>query len=172
MGRTSPDVDRCLPVPQLPHVVVAGGRPVDRGVDVEPAEEDVARRLHQALALDDALPVVRPRRRPFGPLEHRRLGLLDLEEQRIVRVSPEQQHDPAARADAADAHDLAREIDVAVSLQQLAAIAQQRLLVLRQGGLQRRLDGGRRSPVCHEIGDRLDERRIGDDARLPVDQPA
>ena len=49
--------------------------------------------------------------------------LLELQEQRILVVAAEQQHDPGARADAADADDLAGRVHVAEALQQLAAIA-------------------------------------------------
>jgi hypothetical protein len=41
-------------------------------------------------------------------LQHRRRGLLELQEQRVAIVVPEHQHDPCARADAADADHLAR----------------------------------------------------------------
>ena len=52
------DVDRALSVPKLAHVEVA--RPtVEIALGATPAEEDVARRLHQPLALDHALAVVR-----------------------------------------------------------------------------------------------------------------
>jgi len=45
---------------------------------------------------------------PFAQkrLEYRRLRLLELQKQRIVVVAAEQQDDPRARANAADAHDL------------------------------------------------------------------
>ena len=58
-------------------------------------------------------------------LEHGRLGLLELQEQRVVAVAAEQQHDPRAGADAADADDLARRVDVAEALEQAAAVARQ-----------------------------------------------
>ena len=52
-------------------------------------------------------------------LEHRRLRLLDLQEERVVVVAAEQQHDPAPRADAADADDLAGEVDDPELLEQV-----------------------------------------------------
>ena len=64
-----------------------------------------ARPGHAAVALEDG----RPR-------------LLDLEEQRVVLVTPEQQHDQAAGADAADADDLVRDVDHAEPLEQVPAI--------------------------------------------------
>ena len=93
---------------------------------MQPAEEDVARRLHQPLALDDALAVVRVLALAEVRLEHRRLRLLDLEEERVVVVPAEQQDDPAAGADAADADDLAGDVDQPELLEQVAAVALQR----------------------------------------------
>ena len=58
-------------------------------------------------------------------LEHRRLRLLELEEQRIALVAAEHEHDPGARADAAHADDLARRVDVAVALEQPPAVGGQ-----------------------------------------------
>ena len=43
--------------------------------------------------------------------------------QRVLVVAAEQQDDPRARADAADADDLARRVDVAEALEQAAAVA-------------------------------------------------
>ena len=51
-------------------------------------------------------------------LEHRALGLLHLQEERVLSVAAEHQRDPGARADASDAHDLAREVDEAELLEQ------------------------------------------------------
>ena len=56
-------------------------------------------------------------------LEHRGLRLLDLQEEGVVVVAAEQQHDPGARADAADADDLAGGVDVAEALEQPPAVA-------------------------------------------------
>src|SRR5262245_36017522 len=74
-----------LPVPELAHVEVAR-HAVDALVGVEPAEEDVARRLHQPLALDDALAAVRERARAQERLEDGRARLLDLEEEWVGLV--------------------------------------------------------------------------------------
>ena len=63
-------------------------------------------------------------------LEHGGLSLLDLQEQRIAPVAAEQQHDPGARADAADADHLARDVDQPELLQQLAAVEVQRRAVV------------------------------------------
>ena len=104
------EVDGALPVPELPAVVVALVA-VEPGRSV-PTEEDVARGLHQSLAFDYALAAVLELAPAEVGLQHRILGLLDLEEQWIVGVASEHQDDPAARADAADADHLAREVDV------------------------------------------------------------
>ena len=47
-------------------------------------------------------------------LEHGGFRLLELEEERVVLVAAEQEQDPGARTDAADADDLAGGVDVAV----------------------------------------------------------
>ena len=66
--------------------------------------------LHQPLAGDDPLAVVFELAGAKEILEHRRLGLLHLQKQRILPVTPDQQRDPRARADAADPDHLASEI--------------------------------------------------------------
>src|SRR3954462_2244681 len=87
------DFRRGLAVPQLPHVeaallvVDASGR--------HPAEEDVARRLHQPLPLDHPAAVVAVGARAGVGLQHRRLRFLRLQEEWIVGVFAEQQHDPS-----------------------------------------------------------------------------
>ena len=53
-------------------------------------------------------------------LEHRRLGLLELQEQRIGVVAAEHEHDPGARSHAAHPDDLPGGIDVAEPLEQAA----------------------------------------------------
>ena len=70
--------------------------------------------LHEALALDDAPAVVLVGARAEHRLEDGLLRLLELQEQRVVAVAAEQQHDPRPGADAADPDDLARRVDVAV----------------------------------------------------------
>ena len=69
-----------------------------------------------------ALAVVLELARTEELLEHRRLGLLHLQEQRIPAVAPQHQRDPGARADAADAHHLAREVDEPELLEQQLAL--------------------------------------------------
>ena len=115
------DEGGALRVPELADVEVA--LDVVDAFDADEAEHDVARGLGQALALDDALAVVCELALAEERLEHRRLRLLELEEERVVVVAAEQQHDARPRADAADADDLARGVDVAVALEQAAAVA-------------------------------------------------
>ena len=114
-----------LPVLELAPVEVAV-LAVDAGLDVQPAEEDVAGGLHQPLAGDHPLTVVLELARAEELLEHRCLGLLQLQEQRILAVAAEQQRDPGAGADAAHADDLAREVGQPELLEQHAPVVLER----------------------------------------------
>src|SRR5580693_1294377 len=100
-----PDIERELPVPELPDIEVAL-LPIQPG-HVLPAEEDVTGRLHQALPVDHALALVAVLAGPGVGTEHRVLRLLDLQEERIGVVPAEQQNDPAPGPDAAHADHLA-----------------------------------------------------------------
>src|SRR3954452_13351403 len=111
------DVRRDLPVPELAAVEVALPA-VETFVDPHPAEHDVARGLHQALALHDALTLVLVAARAGERLEHRGLRLLELEEQRILIVTAQEQDDPRPRANAAHTDDLAGEVPVPERLRQ------------------------------------------------------
>ncbi len=116
-------IRRALPVPQLAHVEVAC-LPVDpRGA--QPAEHDVAGGLHQPLALHHAAAVVGELALAQERLQHRGLRLLALQEQRVLVVAAQHQHHPRARAHAAHPHHFARQVHVAVVLQQLLAVALQ-----------------------------------------------
>jgi hypothetical protein len=71
--------------------------------------------LHQPLPLDDPaahVAVLAPAREW---LEHGRLRLLAPEEERLVLIGADEQHDPGACTDASDAHDLAGEVRVVVA---------------------------------------------------------
>ncbi len=100
-------------------------------------------------------------------LQHRGLRLLGLQEQRIVGVAPGEQHDPGARAHAADADDLAGESPEPVQVEE-------RLAVVRQAGAvaaQRRLDGVRVLPalgVAEQFLRGHQERRLAAQARDAV----
>ena len=65
-------------------------------------------------------------------LEDRGRRLLDLQEKRILVVTPLQQYDERACADAADADDLARDVDQLKVLEQVPAVGLQRRAVLAE----------------------------------------
>jgi hypothetical protein len=90
-------VDASLAVAELAHLEAA---PFHR----RPAEQDVADRLHPALAEDDPLPFVVGVRRVQVRRERRPAGLLDLQHQRLVAVAV-QQHHVGAQAHAAQPDD-------------------------------------------------------------------
>ena len=141
--------------------------PVD-AVGPDPAEHDVAGRLHEPLTLDDPLAVVGVLALAQEGLQHRRLGLLGLQEQRVAVVVAEHQHDPGAGADAAHADHLAGGVHVAEALQQVPVVACQRAAVGAQHVVHRVLDlvvlAGRQ-----QVLDRDDQWRIADELRPPVD---
>ena len=117
-GRVRHDIDVCraLRVPQLTDIEVSG-----LAIDPfypDPAEEDVAGRLHQSLALDDSPTVVVELALPDETLEHRRLGLLGLQEQGVLAITAGEQEDPGPGADAADTDHLAGEVDQLEALEQ------------------------------------------------------
>src|SRR3954454_12367930 len=104
------DVGGGLLVPELADVEVALAAVGSLGAD--PAEEDVAPRLHQPLSLDHPLALVLERAALRERLEYRALSLLDLEEEGILGRAPEQEDYPGAGADAPHADDLARQVHV------------------------------------------------------------
>ena len=71
-----------------------------------PAEKDVARRLEPTLPGDDPLAVTGPAARSQVALVDRGLGLLDLEEERVVVGRAHEQRDERAEPDAAHADHL------------------------------------------------------------------
>lgn len=94
-----------LPIAQLAYVEVPA-LPVEP-LDPLPAQEDVSRGLHQALARHHPLALVPVRTRPRVRGEYRGVRLLGLEEERIPAVPAQQEEDPAAGPDAAHTDDLA-----------------------------------------------------------------
>src|SRR5436305_537320 len=99
---------------------------------MEPPEEDVACRLHQALPGDNPLPVVRESARPEELLEYGRLRLLHLQEQRILTVAAKQQGNPGLRSDAPDSDDLACEVDQMELVNQNPPVVVERFAVCAQ----------------------------------------
>jgi hypothetical protein len=73
-----------------------------------------------------------------------------------------------ARADAADAHDLARGVDIAVALEHPVAVSRQRAAVVAHDRVHR---GVETIGVIHtgQLFDRDDQRRVVDDPRPSVD---
>ncbi len=109
------DIGRPLHVAQLPAVEVAPGG------SGRPAEEDVARGLHAALARDHPVPFVIVSVVREVALQDGRHGFLDLQEERVVGIAPEEQHDEAAGPHASDADDLAGRVGEPEAIQQEAA---------------------------------------------------
>ncbi len=118
------DLRRAFGVPELADVEVPLYA-VDRD-DPLPPEHDVGRGLHHPLPLDDALPVLLELALAEKRLEHGRLCLLELEEERIGSVPADHEQDPRAGTDAADTDDLAGGMHVSIALEQLAPVARQR----------------------------------------------
>ena len=110
------DVRGALPVPQLPDVEVADcpSSPVTR---CQPRKMSLAACIRRWPATTRC-PWLRVLALAEEPLQHRLLGLLGLQEQRVAAVAAEHQHDPGAGADAADADDLAGRVDVVEVLEQ------------------------------------------------------
>ena len=159
-------VSASFPVLELAHVVVAGH--AVEPLDALPAQEDVSRALHQPLPRYYAFAVV-----PVGALgqealEHRGLRLLDLQEQRVVMVAAQHQHDVAAGPDAAHAHHLVGRVDVAVLLDGVV-LAPERAPVRAEQLLDERVGVLPFRPRSDQVLDRDDDRRIGDDAQFAVD---
>ena len=115
-------VDRCLPVPQLTDVEVvllsrrAPGCAASRGIRRTPPDPCAGRGRRARRGS-------RTRSLPRCGLQHRRLRLLHLQDRAGpgAATAREQQH-PRARADASDADDLARDVDVLVRAEQVAPV--------------------------------------------------
>src|SRR5918994_2135550 len=158
VGRHAPDVGRALHILELAPVEVAPFRAA------KPAEEDVARGLHQPLSGHDAVSVVFVGVCRNVALKHRGSRLLDLEEQGVVLVATFEQYYVGPGAHAADANDLPRRVHEVVPLEQVATIFLQGALVALQDGV----DLG---PDLVPFGDTNKERRIVDYHAAPIDDP-
>src|SRR5215207_6952216 len=120
---------RALHVSQLAPVEVASRWAA------EPAEEDVARGLHEPLAGNDALSLVLVGTRRKVALKYRSSRLLDLEEQGVILVAALEQRDVGPGAHAANPNDLPCCIHKAVPVEQVAPIVLQGTLVGLQDGV-------------------------------------
>src|SRR5437588_11210177 len=87
-----------------------------------PAQEHVAHSLVQALPADDALAVLRELTFTQIRLEHRRLRLLHLQDERVLPATADKQQHPGTCADTSDTHDLAGHLDETVGLEQVAPV--------------------------------------------------
>src|SRR5829696_4032943 len=120
---------RALHVSQLAPVKVASRRAA------EPAEEDVARGLHEPLAGNDALSLVLVGTRRKWALKYRSSSLLDLEEQGVILVAALEQHHVGPCTHTTDPHNLPRRVHKAVPVEQVATIFLQGTLVALEDGV-------------------------------------
>src|SRR5262249_21555820 len=111
------------------------------------------------LARDAAPALTRYATGPDERLEHRRAGLLQLQEERVTLVPPEQEVDPAARTDTADADDLAGDVDAVELVEQRPAVGWERPAIARERGVDQLV-----RPVGPDLGQRHEGRRLGTDA--------
>src|SRR5215213_6887466 len=158
VGRHALAVSRAFHVFHLAPVEVASCRAA------KPAEEDVARGLHQPLAGHDAVPVVLVGAGLDVALQYRGTGLLDLEEQGVILVAPFKQYYEGPGAHTSDPHDLPRCVHKAVPVEQVATIFLQGALVALQNGVD----------LCPDLvflGDTHQERRIVFYNPAPIDDP-
>ena len=135
---------------------------------MRPAEEWATGGLHPPLPVDHPLPAVGVLAFGEVSLEHRPLGLLDLEHERVGVVSADKQPDPGPGADAADADDLAGDVHEPVLVEQIASLSCQG----RPVHLHHAPDLVRdRAPplVSDEFLDRDDQRRVADKPPLALD---
>src|SRR5262245_28933747 len=119
-----------LRITQLPHIKVP--RRTER--IGHPAKKDITGGLHDSLANYDALAVMKERAPPCVRLQHRRPGLLELQEQGIA-VTGHEERDAAKQPDASDADHFVCLIDQFVSIDKDAAFDGK-----RSGVVGRRLD--------------------------------
>ena len=151
---------------QLAHVVVA--REGIRANGAQPAQQDVAARLHQPLPGKHPLRGIGIRAWLQVALEHGALGLFDLQQEGILVVSPEQQHYPGTGADAANPDDLAGHAGVGEASDERASAHVQAPHVPVD-------EVAHLFVVCASLGltekllDRDEQRRIAGQAATPVD---
>ncbi len=160
-------VDRCgvLPVPELAEVVIGWATVGFRLRVARPAEEDVARGLHELLAFDHTPTRVLELARTEVRLEDRRRGFLELQEQGFA-VARLEEEDPAPRADTPDADDLVGEIDDRIGVEDVL----QRSLHREAAHDSRRGTSRCSELVSEEVGFGTDDEwRVGGDDPAAVD---
>ena len=104
---------------------------------------------------------------PGEARQDRCLGLFGLQEQRLDVVAGVHQQDPGAGPDAADAHDLAGDVDEAELLEQVPAVGLQGPPVLAEQRLQLGIDLAG-FLLGEHLFDRDDQRWCADEASSPV----
>src|SRR4029079_16407566 len=102
---------------------------------------------HELLTLDDSLAVVLVGRSPEVRLQDRGRRLLRLEEQRIAAAGSLEIKHPAARADAADPHDLAGDVDELVPVDEDAPLGREAAAVLPEQAVEDLLLVADREPL-------------------------
>ena len=134
-----------------------------------PAEENVAGGLHQALPGDDALAAVGVLALADEAFQHRFLGFLRLQEQRVLVVSSEHQQNPGAGADTADSDDLAGHVGVVEVLKQVPPVGLQGAPVAPDDAADLSFDLVAFSSRRQQVLDRDDQWGVGDDSAFAVD---
>src|SRR5215203_3983605 len=129
IGRHALDISRALHVLELAPVEVASFRAA------KPAEEDVARRLHQPLPGHHAVSVLLVGARRNVALQYRGSRLLDLEEQGVILVAALEQHYVGPCTHTTDPHNLPCCIHKAEPVEQVAPIVLQGSLVALEDGV-------------------------------------
>ena len=118
-----------LPVAELADVEVVR---TPEAVDPQPAEEPVARSLHQPLTRDHPLALLLDGASLGIALQHRGLSFLHLEEQCVVVAQPDVEDHERLRPDGADADDLARVVGERVRVDDRLHVPAERPAVCRE----------------------------------------
>ena len=136
----------------------------------QPAQQDIAAGLHQPLALHNSLGGVGVAARAKIALQHRRFGFLDLHQQGIIVIAPQQQYHPRSGADAAHADYLPGPSDKAESADEHATAGIQALPILVDEDAHLLfVPSGLR--LADKLVDRNEQWRIAGEPAPPVDNP-
>ena len=132
------------------------------------SQENVACRLHQVLAGHHSRPMVGVTALADELLEHGRLRLFGLEEQRVLVAQAHQKQDPRAGTNAPHTHHLAGDLHELELLEEVAAIGLETSSVAAHELVERIAER-----VAHLLGEQVldghEEGRIADDAESAVD---